>query len=137
MFKKLFNIRIKPRQYKDTANRPVIDETVDKYAEVLSHCHIGKKYDRYSPGALAEYFKVRSDKSIVRNFGKLMIYWNKDEGYTVIPTWQNRQYPGFFTEVWDKAVLVPLQYENHALASAVKDTMAISPIGPQTSCPIE
>ncbi|MBQ7982577.1 MAG: hypothetical protein IJ302_03335 [Clostridia bacterium] len=117
---------------------PYTDEELEQLiAEVLSHCHTGKKYDRYSPGALAEYFKVRSDKSIVRNFGKLMIYWNKDEGYTVIPTWQNRQYPGFFTEVKDKEVLVPLQYENHALASAVKDTMAISPIGPQKSAPFE
>ena len=84
---------------------------------------------------LQHYLGVKSWKSAVKGRGLVLINWVYMDKYQFIPTWQDPKTKNGFAHLPNRSIVVSSPYEPGELASAFREAMKLSPIGPQDSPP--
>ena len=109
-----------------TLDAPYDDERLERFfQEVFGHCH-EMIYELLPRGKspLQKYTKARSYKQSVIDKGHVGIYWTKDKGYTMRPSWQNPKMRHAFEFMPERNITVPSDYK-HTCQPAQRSDRAV------------
>jgi len=101
------------------------DDALEEFIiKVLSMCYAKKATD--NGDAIIKYTGKKNYNSAVKGFKSLVFSWERNVGYSFVPSVVCKEYKGSFVHLWDERITAPLNYEKGTLAQAFRKAMEIS-----------
>ena len=103
-------------------NSPYTDRALEDMIQLtFSQCYSKDREDINSVGPLEKHFKLKRYSTAVRGIKCVSILWNKEDGYSVIPT--SKEKPKGFFHLRDKIKKLGLYPVEGAMAVALRQAI--------------
>ena len=117
-------------------NSPYCDEELESFLKkVIELCFSQSVKECPKKSALQIFRGVKSHAASIKGLGLVSIGWNKNEGYTITPTWRNTKLKNAFLHLDNKSLQVSNSYCDNELAKMFRRVLELSTIEPMSEAP--